>query len=167
MNTVSAVYVDALLHFSSLDRDVVMTERNAIEKSHLRQLRNLFNSQPLDADGLIQRKDLLEVLTGDGAHHFKALGIQLPVAKALFRLLDVEDARAVAVDEYIYGLLHLKGNAATIHMATLMYQSKRLLFKVQRISNLVEDRVMPMLMGVDPHLLGARSAAQLQNGVSI
>merc|ERR1712037_474275 len=135
--------------------DVVMTERNAIEKSHLRQLRNLFNSQPLDAGGLIQRKHLLEVLTGEGAHHFKALGIQLPVAKALFRLLDVEDARAVEVDEYIYGLLHLKGNAATIHMATLMYQSKRLLFKVQRISALVEDHVMPILFGADPHLIGA------------
>jgi len=154
MNTVSAVYVDSLLHFSHLDRDVVMTERNSIEKSRLRQLRTMMKSQPLKADGLIERKYLLDVMTGEGASLLKSLGLQLAMAKALFRLLDVEDVGAVDVDEYIYGLLRLKGNAATIHMSALMYQTKRMLFKVHHVAALVEDRVMPLLLGKQPNLLG-------------
>merc|ERR1712008_304072 len=107
-------------------------------------------SKSLNADGLFEQKHLLAVMTGEGASLLKSLGLQLPVAKALFRLLDVEDTRAVDVDEYIYGLLRLKGNAANIHMATLMYQSKRVLFKLQRIATLVEERVVPLLLGQYP-----------------
>jgi len=168
MNTVSAVYVDALLHFSTLDRDVVMTERNAKEKSQLRQLRQMLQDQPVNKDGKIEQRELMHVLTGDGASLLKALGLQLQVAKALFRLLDVEDAKAIEIDEYIYGLLHLKGNAATIHMATLMYQSKRQLFKLQRISALVEDRVLPLLLGIDPTLIAAGGTPDdPANGLSV
>jgi len=157
MNILSAVYMDTLLHASTLERDTRLSERTTKEKFQLRQLRMMLKSQPLNEEGLIQRKHLLAVLTGEGAGLLKGFGLQLPVAKALFRMLDVEDSRAVEVDEYINGLVHLKGNATTIHMASLMYQSKRMLFKMQRISALVEDRVVPLLLGKDLKLLEAVS----------
>lgn len=160
INTVSAVYVDALLHFSNMDRDIVMTERNAKEKAYLRELRTMIGHQHLNAQGQIEQKHLMAVLTGEGANLLKSLGLQLSMAKALFRLLDVEDSRSVGVDEYVCGLLHLKGNATTIHMASLMYLSKRTLFKVQRLSALVEDRVVPLLSRTDPELLGPVSTLQ-------
>lgn len=159
MNTVQAVYVDALLHFSSIDRDLVMTERNFQEKRSLKKLRELLHNQPGQIEGMVTEKDVMEVLSGDGAGLLKSLGLQVSAAKALFRLLDVEDMRAVEVDEFVYGLLHLKGNSTTIHMTTLMYQSKRLLSKMLNIQTLIEEKVLPLMLGADPNLLGLEGAA--------
>jgi len=161
-NTLAAVFVDGLTHVSSLDRDITMHERNAKEKSQLRQLRELLLCQPLTPEGKIERHALIHVLKHEGADMLKKLGLQLTVAKALFKMLDTDDQQSVEIDEFIYGLMNLKGNSMTIQLANLMYHSKQLLSRLCRLSGMVEDEVLPLLQGVDPELAVEEDEESLQ-----
>jgi len=147
-NTLAAVFVDGLTHVSNLDRDVTMHERNAQEKKVLKELRELLLCQPLNEEGKIERYQLVHTLKHEGADLLKKLGLQLSTAKALFLMLDTDDQQTVEIDEFVYGLMNLKGNSTTIQLANLMYHSKQLLARLCRLSGMVEDGVLPLLQGV-------------------
>jgi len=124
-NALAAVFVDGLTHVSNHDRDITMHERNAQEKMQLRELRELLLCQPLNADGKIARLHLVRTLTHEGAYMLKKLGLELSVAITLFLMLDTDDQQSVEIDEFVYGLMNLKGNSTTIQLANLMYHSKQ------------------------------------------
>lgn len=155
MNIVAAVIHDALAHVSNLDRDTTMHERNAKEKAHLQNLRELLwnKSKTLDPDGKISRTRLMKILRSDGAQMLRGLGVQLGVAKALFNMLDVDEQQVLEIDEFIYGLSSLKGNPTTIRLTTLMHQNKKLLYRLRLLSVAVEDQMLPILKGVDPQMI--------------
>lgn len=143
MNTVTAVYCDNLIYHSNIDR--LSFDRRRDDKLQLKNLRSLLTQETVEDDGKIKRQQLMRVLKGSGASILKQLGLELWVAQALFRLLDAEDEGAVVIDEYVYGLLNLKGNAQNIHMSSLEHQSKRIVTKVQGMANLLEQTVVPQL----------------------
>jgi len=91
----------------------------------LRELRELLLCQPLNADGKIARLHLVRTLTHEGAYMLKKLGLELSVAITLFLMLDTDDQQSVEIDEFVYGLMNLKGNSTTIQLANLMYHSKQ------------------------------------------
>jgi len=146
MNTVTAVYCEAIIYKSNRDRLSFDDKRKT--KLELRRLRSMMHEGPLEPDGRITKHDLMKLLKSDGAPVLKHLGLELWVAKALFRLLDAETERAVDIDEFVYLLLHLEGNPQNIHMASLEHQSKRILKKVQFIATLMEETVVPQLAGL-------------------
>lgn len=144
MNTVTAVYCDNLIYHSNVDRQSF--DRRRDDKVHLRELRSMILQEPLESDGKIRRQNLMKILKDDrGASILKQLGLELWVASALYRLLDAEDEGAVCVDEFVYGLLNLKGSAQNIHMASLEHQSKRIITKVQQMRDVMELIIVPQL----------------------
>jgi len=158
-NTLAAIYVDGLIHVSNLDRDITMHERNAQEKIQLRDLRELLLCQQVNPDGKIDRYHLMKALSQEGADMLNKLGLQLSLAKALFMMLDTEDQQSVEIDEFIFGLMNLKGNSTTIQLANLMYHSKHLLARLCRLTATVEEEVVPLLQGVDPDFVARETEA--------
>jgi len=85
------------------------------------------------------------VLVGPGAPLLRKLNLEIWVVQALFRLLDSEDDNSVEIDQFLFGLLHLKGNAANIQIVTLMNLVKRLNSKVTKVSDDLEDHFPKVL----------------------
>merc|ERR1712062_789213 len=119
-------YVDGLLHVSTLDRAVVMTERSAKDKTHLDALRELLSQSRIST---VSYKSMVRVFSSSrGEHALRVLGFDLFVAKAMFRLLDTDDRSVVDIEEFMNCLMCVvSGNATSMHQATLHYQNKRLL----------------------------------------
>merc|ERR1719215_587241 len=112
VNTVNAIYVDALMNRSMVDR--AASERSASDRGVLKELRSGLLSKPINERGEIKRKHLNQVLAGPGAPLLAKLRLDPHIVRSLVTLLDADDDNCVEVDEFLSGLLHLKGNAADI-----------------------------------------------------
>mmetsp|Transcript_101677 Transcript_101677/g.201924 ORF Transcript_101677/g.201924 Transcript_101677/m.201924 type:complete len:725 (+) Transcript_101677:60-2234(+) len=141
MNTVTAVYCDAIIFNSNTDR-LSFDDRR---KFQLKQLRSLMQEGTSEPSGRIKKHELMKLLQGDAAPVLKQLGLELWVAQSLFSLLDAEKEGAIDIDEFIYLVLHLKGNPQNIHIASLEHQSKKIIVTVQSVVTLLEQTVAPQL----------------------
>jgi len=135
--TVTAMYVDAFIYCSNLDR--MMTDKKASDKQRLKRLRDMLLDKV--SDHLLGYQDMCSVLRNEGAPILKKLGYDVTVAQAIFKLLDAEDRELVDLDEFIHSMLHLKGNAQTIYLATVQNQCNKLLAKVTRLTVLAEEQL--------------------------
>jgi len=153
INTIAAVYVDGLIHYSNVEREFSMAEASGNDKRHLKHIRDLLLAAGT-SKGNIRYCQLLEVLSGESCpRELRSLGLESGVAVSLFKLLDTDNKKVVEVDQFIHGLLHVKGNAAHIHLATLLYQGRQQLSKLQELVTDVQDKVIPLAAGVEPSLI--------------
>jgi hypothetical protein len=137
-NKVSALYVDGLLHVSALDRAVVMGHHSMGERSKLMEMKELLQKD--NYNNKISYRNLMKVLRdAQGSKGLRSIGLDVYVAKALFRLLDTEDRDSVDVDEYIDSLRNISGNATNMHQATIVYQNKRMLLRINRLEQHLQE----------------------------
>lgn len=74
-----------------------------------------------------------------GSKGLRSIGLDIHVAKALFKLLDTEDRDSVDVDEYLNSLRNIAGNATSMHQATIVYQNKRMLLRINRLEQHLQE----------------------------
>merc|ERR1711988_345569 len=58
--------------------------------------------------------------------YLSSLNIEIREAKSIFNLLDLDKSGEVTIEEFIFGLMRLKGNAKAIDTHTLLYENKRM-----------------------------------------
>jgi len=80
------------------------------------------------------------VLRTTGAGCLKELGLDHKAAIGLFRMLDDAGTKKVPIEELECGIMQLKSNPTNLHVSTLMYESKRILMRVNTLSQLVQER---------------------------
>jgi len=68
-----------------------------------------------------------------------ALGLDTCEVEGLFKLLDVDGSGFVDLDEFVMGLLRLKGMAKTVDVATLMFEHKKLSKQMGHLEVVVEE----------------------------
>merc|ERR1712159_167430 len=94
----------------------------------MKELLKVFSEADADQDGKITVEELEAFIHhGVGRHRLKHMGLDFPRARALFKLLDVDDKGVVAYEEFAIGCLRLKGGAKSIDTATLMYENKKMM----------------------------------------
>jgi len=70
-------------------------------------------------------------------HH---LGLDIPEAHGLFRLLDIGGTGRVYAKEFVLGCQQLKGPAKNVDVATLLFQNKRMMTLWAVFMSFVEDQ---------------------------
>merc|ERR1712079_67966 len=72
--------------------------------------------------------------------HLATLGIELGEAKGIFNLLDLDKSGSVTIEEFVFGLMRIKGNAKALDTATLLYENKRMMQCWQHFMLSVEEQ---------------------------
>merc|ERR1719323_2991548 len=71
--------------------------------------------------------------------YLKIIGLGVYEARGLFQLLDIDDKDFVEIEEFVCGMMRLKGTGVDI--ATLMYENKRILTRLTAFMRFVEDHM--------------------------
>mmetsp|Transcript_83653 Transcript_83653/g.132224 ORF Transcript_83653/g.132224 Transcript_83653/m.132224 type:complete len:588 (-) Transcript_83653:86-1849(-) len=133
-NILTGIFVDTAIQSASSDREEVIQEQMENQKSELMLLKATFEEADADKSGQITMKEFQEHLESRSVRaHFASIGIQVHEALGLFKLLDQDHSGEVSIEEFVMGCVRLKGGAKGIDLATLMYENKRL---VERINDL-------------------------------
>jgi hypothetical protein len=127
LNVVIGIFVSKAKDAADRDRDILTENRLREERDAMRRMRNIFREADTDGDNVLSWDEFSAYLQdNDAAVFFSSLGLDVNVAQALFVLLDVNDDDSVNIDEFVHGCLRLKGDARSIDVNMLLYQSDKM-----------------------------------------
>merc|ERR1719362_711520 len=96
-------------------------------------------------DGMITLKAFRKVITGTGSQFPTLLGLQSASMLSLFRLLDSSGCEQLNVNELMCGLMEIKHDPAHLQTAAAMYESQRILFRINGLSRYLESQFSRIL----------------------
>merc|ERR1712048_1419374 len=138
----TAVFVDSGLRSAKQDMDHIIQEQLEQEKSVANDLIRFFAEADDDHTGYLSLEELEAYLKDEKVLiHLHALGIEASEASGLFNLLDMNESGEVDIGEFILGCLRLKGEARSVDVATLMYENRRMIGKVQRFTDTLGEEI--------------------------
>mmetsp|Transcript_136988 Transcript_136988/g.273229 ORF Transcript_136988/g.273229 Transcript_136988/m.273229 type:complete len:647 (+) Transcript_136988:121-2061(+) len=164
LHLITALYVDSVSHVSNFDRTLELSD-TALQEGRLIEdrLKPLFEQADRNHDGRLSRDVMLSVFKKkDGAKALNDLKLDIASMKALFKLVDAEDRDSVSIDDFCAGIVHLKGNTSSVHMAMLLFQSRRLLVRLDKLGRTTESRLQTLKQMVA--LSNVNSSSELVSG---
>lgn len=118
MNVVTGIFVESALLTAKADKEAEIQ----------RHVRTIFRTGDLNSDGMISWEEFHEAMSDPSlAKYFKVLDIDVNEARGLFLLLDTDESGQIDTEEFVMGILRLRGAARAIDLATLMYFNKRMM----------------------------------------
>merc|ERR1712224_1155991 len=76
------------------------------------------------------------------------LELEVNEAKGLFRLLDIEGAGEVPIEDFVLGCMRLKGTAKNVDVVTLMYENKRMMHEMFNFFHFCDRRFAELAAAV-------------------
>jgi len=150
MNVLTATFVEAASRISSIDRDLVIQEQMSQTNAHASALRKVFHDADTDGGGQLELEEFeVHLRNTEVVAYLKFLEIDIYEARGLFQLLDVDETGAVDIDEFVVGMMRLKGAAKGVDVATLMYENKKIFIRLVAFMKFVEDNFHALGQSLD------------------
>lgn len=128
MNLITGVFVDDAIR---ADADIVMEAEAKAKKEQADHLRKMFDHMDRNESGAISLEEFLKFAHNPSLEvYLKALGINADEAETLFQLLDEDGSGYIQTEEFLTGCMHLRGDATSLDMKTLLYENRRMRHKV-------------------------------------
>eukprot|EP00928_Gymnodinium_smaydae_P025883 TRINITY_DN20492_c0_g1_i1.p1 TRINITY_DN20492_c0_g1~~TRINITY_DN20492_c0_g1_i1.p1 ORF type:complete len:637 (+),score=86.63 TRINITY_DN20492_c0_g1_i1:148-2058(+) len=125
-NLITGIFVEGAIDVARKDRDVAVHAE--VERAVLAtdQLKSLFEELDENHTGHISL-DEFRALAGrqDLRAFFATLGLDVSKPEVIFRLLDVDQSQYLEVDEFVIGVMGLKGQARSVDIATLRREHRK------------------------------------------
>jgi len=136
VNIVVGAFVTATNEIANKDREFLTTaELDAVE-AYTRKAKEFFVEADLDKSGMLSWKELESHLKNPKVSaYFASLELDVSHAHRLFKLLDADCSGEVGLDEFLDGCMRLKGQAKSIDVNMLVYETEKM---AQQISTLLE-----------------------------
>merc|ERR1719410_2950823 len=109
LNVITAVFIDAALRRSQNDRELAVQQELESKDELVRVIQAVFRSRQID----------------------------LGQVQTLFFLLDVDETGDVDMEEFVQGVLRLKGGATSMDLAVLTYRVEHILHRIQALNGLL------------------------------
>lgn len=137
LNVVTGIFVDNAMKSSSKDKDMVIHEELSRRKNYINDVRQMFFEADRDHSGQLTWSEFAQHLNDPRVKaYFNSLELEASEARGLFTLLDTDGTGLVSADEFIMGCVRLKGGAKGVDVATLMYENKKML---RKLNDLLRD----------------------------
>jgi len=142
-NVLTAIFVESASQVASIDQDLAIQDQLRRDKSTINRIKTMFIEADKDGSGLITLGEL-ERLLDDPKYIWamRLIGVDVSESKGLFRLLDVNEMEAVNIDEFVTGMMRLKGGAKGVDLATLIYDHKRMYSSLQAGLDAISARLV-------------------------
>jgi len=123
MNVVTGVFVENVLECTKKSKDIIL----------INNVRELFANIDGGLHGFMSWEVFAsKVETDEMQEAFKAINIDASEAQGLFNLLDLDGSRKVNAQEFLAGILRLRGPAKALDLAVLMREIKHINHKLSR-----------------------------------
>mmetsp|Transcript_131468 Transcript_131468/g.245945 ORF Transcript_131468/g.245945 Transcript_131468/m.245945 type:complete len:201 (+) Transcript_131468:2-604(+) len=131
----------------------------ANKKNYIERIQKLFKNLDDDRSGFITINELEAHLNDENvAAYFSSLDLDPRDAWTLFKLLDVDKGNMVDLEEFVVGCMRLKGDAKSIDVAKLTYETKWMMKRLLEFMTYVELQFTLLQEGQEvgglPHELG-------------
>lgn len=146
LNVITGVFVEHTMATVKEDRDIAIEGELDDESCQVQNLKDLFlavqqdirstdDASPVAADMLITEEEFYKIVGHDKVRaYFAVLGLDVAHAQGLYKLLDCDGDGEVGLDEFVLGCLRLKGEAKAVDCATLMYENKRIMRRLNYVN---------------------------------
>merc|ERR1739841_36787 len=106
-----------------------------------KQLKRVFKEADTDGSGTLSWREFEAHLKDERiVAYLSSLELDVSEAHGLFRLLDIDNTQDVGIEDFIMGCMRLKGNARSIDVCTLLYETRRQSKKWQDFRQYVEGQ---------------------------
>lgn len=121
LNVLTGVFCQSAIDTVSRDPDLAAQAVIAQRQSYLINLRRVFDMMDKEGTGqitLLQLEDLLSDARMQA--YLAAMGVEASDAWSVFKLIDVNASHAIDKDEFVAGMLRMRGQATSMDVQTLM-----------------------------------------------
>eukprot|EP00928_Gymnodinium_smaydae_P095341 TRINITY_DN8186_c0_g1_i1.p1 TRINITY_DN8186_c0_g1~~TRINITY_DN8186_c0_g1_i1.p1 ORF type:complete len:603 (+),score=145.80 TRINITY_DN8186_c0_g1_i1:114-1922(+) len=130
LNVVIGIFVDASNDISQKNREIVTKNEMDKNKNYAEHLRRFFHEADADNTGTLSWEEFEAYLQDTHVQaYFQSFELDVSQAKSLFKLLDMDESNDVEIDEFVQGCMRLKGQARSIDVNMLLYESEKILNK--------------------------------------
>jgi hypothetical protein len=140
---ITALFIKDTLVVASNDADMMTQEKLKAKEAYVKKLRHLFKVLDVAGDGKLKEDEFELVLSNPKVKSWlQVLELDIHDAKGLFHVLDDGDG-VVTFEEFLSGLLRLKGQARTMDVVDIMHRSQemmRLLLSMDKKLNANTDK---------------------------
>jgi len=138
MNVITGIFVDHIMEASKADGEQMLKAREAEVTTQLSELRRFFLQGDSDGDGCLTLEEFEGLLSAPTVQSFfLKIGLDTHEAVALFHTVDTDDSGSVDVDEFLFGVMRVRGGVKALDMLSLTYDLHRLGSNVDEIFNAV------------------------------
>mmetsp|Transcript_66684 Transcript_66684/g.168165 ORF Transcript_66684/g.168165 Transcript_66684/m.168165 type:complete len:602 (-) Transcript_66684:148-1953(-) len=177
VNVVTSVFVDGAVQSSNRDHDNLIQEELRHKEEYIASMHTLFIEMDDDNSGFISLDEFRQAIHDERiVAYFHVLGLAIEDVETLFVLLDRDRTGAIDIEEFLLGCMKLKGEAKSLDLAKLTYESEWLVHNFddlrQCVSNLTKvvgelprhPTSSPLLANGKPEKLGDSKLEQAACG---
>lgn len=138
LNVFTGIFVESATHAANADREILMQAEIEEENSYINQIRALFVASGHDVKSSVTEQELKALMMQPQFRsQLGALGLHTTEAHGLFQLLDGDNSGKVSIDEFLSGILRLKGTAKAVDMVTLLFETSKMQRKMTSIERIL------------------------------
>jgi len=133
-NIITGIFVDSAMATSKNDHDTIVEEEMQKREEYVNSIYKVFMDLDNDGSSTITVSELEQVVKSDKmAALFAAIGLEINDVKSLFALLDRDRTGAIDIEEFLVGCLRLKGEARSLDLAKLSFQTEWIMETLENI----------------------------------
>lgn len=138
LRVTAAMFVSQTMAATSKDDDLVFQAALKKHDKEVEEVRDIFQSADVNGDGKLTIDDFDELIVKQPRMRLwiADLGLTTSEVSGLFKLMDDGDG-FVTFEEFLSGLMRLRGGAKSIDLATLLYENRRILMKLEGVKKAV------------------------------
>lgn len=126
IRVITAIFLQQTMRAVSKDDDIANHEQVVKQNRDMAMIRQIFEEKDRDGGGDLNRCEFASVFEDPRSKRWlNELGMEVSHVSSLFQLMDDGDG-LITYDEFISGVLRLRGGARTVDLATLLLESKRI-----------------------------------------
>jgi len=123
LNLVTAVFINAAMQRSQNDREFAVQQELENKEELSVIIQQVFLELDVNSSGSLSIEEFEKHIEDEKiTAYLRSRGIDIGQVRTLFTLLDVDQTGDVSMDEFVSGILRLKGGATSMDLAVLTYQ---------------------------------------------
>lgn len=122
------MFVNEAMMMAGRDQEFIIDQELNRHDSDVNEFKRMFHEADEDESGTLSWDEFERHMDDPRVDaYFKTLDLNIPEAKQLFMLLDHDRTGEISIDEFVNGCSKFKGQARSIDIHCLMYESKTIM----------------------------------------
>ncbi|OLP90571.1 hypothetical protein AK812_SmicGene27841 [Symbiodinium microadriaticum] len=145
-NVVTGFFCEHAFEMAQADKDQVIMDQIRFREDHIQAFKAMFGHVDVEEEESITF-DQLELLLSreDMQAYLSHLDITVESTGSMFKLLDTDGSGELSIEEFVDGLLRLKGQAKTIDLVGISYDIRRQAVVMAEFMDFVEEQFEEVL----------------------